>query len=276
MTRVGKIARFPHAVREQLNCRLRNGEKGRLLLKWLNTLPEARTVLAAEFGSQPVSEPNLSQWRKGGYREWLLAQESLSEVRLLMEEAGELEKLGSGEFTQRLTLWLSVRCAIEARKQRQAGADPDLAAFGRLCRGLTALRRGEHSARRLELEETRLELSQGAGSKKLEKLFWEWTMRPDIKQKLFPKRLTSEERDEQFRMIFGWVPDAASPGEQNTGSQREKKAAEAQRPEPDSDRSRAGVQSQEVSTRENGTDTAETSAVAEKLRRDQTSRLAGA
>jgi len=55
-TRIGKIARLPLAVREELNTRLRNGESGRKLVPWLNGLPAAREVLAAECKGAPITE----------------------------------------------------------------------------------------------------------------------------------------------------------------------------------------------------------------------------
>jgi len=66
-TRTGKIARLPRKIREQLNRRLENGEPGNRLVEWLNSLPEVQKVLAADFDGEPVSEPNLSRWRQGGY-----------------------------------------------------------------------------------------------------------------------------------------------------------------------------------------------------------------
>jgi hypothetical protein len=39
MTRTGKIARLPLAIRWQLNQRLQHGEVGASLLRWLNSLP---------------------------------------------------------------------------------------------------------------------------------------------------------------------------------------------------------------------------------------------
>jgi hypothetical protein len=70
-SRTGKIARLPHEVREQLNQKIRNGEIGRKICEWVNSLPEVQSVLALEFRGKPITEQNLSEWRKGGYREWL-------------------------------------------------------------------------------------------------------------------------------------------------------------------------------------------------------------
>src|SRR5208282_4794000 len=67
MTRVGKIAHLPHDIREQLNRRLMDGETGRDLVAWLNSLPETQRVTLALFDGRPVSEQNLSEWKQGGY-----------------------------------------------------------------------------------------------------------------------------------------------------------------------------------------------------------------
>ena len=52
-TRVGKIARLPHDIREQLNQRLFNGALGPELMNWLNALPEVQQVLSDFFESSP-------------------------------------------------------------------------------------------------------------------------------------------------------------------------------------------------------------------------------
>ena len=60
-TRNGKIARLPRAIRNELNRRLDEGEQGKKLVAWLNTLPEARAIVAVEFGGKPIREQNLSE-----------------------------------------------------------------------------------------------------------------------------------------------------------------------------------------------------------------------
>jgi len=70
MSRNGKIARLPAAIREELNQRLLDGEKGKLLVEWLNSLPQVQSVLKAKFQAIPISEHNLSQWKTGGYTAW--------------------------------------------------------------------------------------------------------------------------------------------------------------------------------------------------------------
>ena len=90
MTRTGKIARLPRDIREELNRRLRDGEQGKQLVAWLNSLPETQSMIEQEFSGRPISEQNLSEWKQGGYPEWLAHQIALESVRNLRANAGEL------------------------------------------------------------------------------------------------------------------------------------------------------------------------------------------
>jgi hypothetical protein len=49
MTRNGKIARLPAAMRDELNQRLLDGQPGKELVEWLNGLPKVQALLKAEF-----------------------------------------------------------------------------------------------------------------------------------------------------------------------------------------------------------------------------------
>ena len=96
LTHNGKIGRLPKAVQEQLNRRLENGENGRRLVTWLNSLSEVQAVMAAEFKGKPVREQNLSEWRKHGYTKWLWRQEALEMTR---EMTGSASFLGGGDIS---------------------------------------------------------------------------------------------------------------------------------------------------------------------------------
>jgi hypothetical protein len=91
MSRNGKIARLPHNIREDLNLRLENNEEGQPLLDWLNALPQTREVLDKSFNGVPISKQNLSEWRQGGYREWVIRNDLSSHVNLLAENTHWIE-----------------------------------------------------------------------------------------------------------------------------------------------------------------------------------------
>lgn len=60
MSRIGKIARLPHDIREQLNRHLLDGQSGPAILAWVNELPPCCQMLAQKFGGRPIDEDNLT------------------------------------------------------------------------------------------------------------------------------------------------------------------------------------------------------------------------
>jgi hypothetical protein len=88
MTRTGKIARLPKNIREELNQRLDDGNQGARLVAWLNSLPEVQAVLARDFEGKAISEQNLSEWRKGGFRDWQSKTEWLQMVQRSQMQRG--------------------------------------------------------------------------------------------------------------------------------------------------------------------------------------------
>jgi hypothetical protein len=96
-TRIGKIARLPAAIREQLNLQLENGALGTDLLAWLNGLPEVQRIMAELFGGRPLTHQNLSVWRYGGYQDWLVSRDGRIQLREMMQEAQSLNESGSGK-----------------------------------------------------------------------------------------------------------------------------------------------------------------------------------
>jgi len=152
-TRNGKIARLPEALRRQLNHRLQDGELGPQLVAWLNALPEVQAVMQAEFAGHPVREQNLSEWRQGGYAEWLEQEEALETAGRIIGNVAEWTQTASGPLTDKMALWTTTRCLVAARRLERA-APGDEKAWNRLrelCQTVAALRRGDHRAQRLEL-----------------------------------------------------------------------------------------------------------------------------
>jgi hypothetical protein len=76
--RTGKVARLPRATREKLNQLLADGVRYRDII--------------AQLGSEAagLSDQNISRWKDGGYRDWLLEQTWLTETRLRQNSASDL------------------------------------------------------------------------------------------------------------------------------------------------------------------------------------------
>ena len=96
MTRNGKIARLSGCVREELNTRLDDGEQGENLLDWLHDQPEVQASLEENFHGAPITKQNLSEWRKGGFREWQVRRELCHHAGQLAESVQELNQAVDG------------------------------------------------------------------------------------------------------------------------------------------------------------------------------------
>ncbi len=174
MTRNGKIARLPCSIRDLLNGRLRDGESGKGLVEWLNGLPKVQEVLAEEFGGRPISEQNLSEWKQGGFEDWLRHQEACAWVRTLVDESTDLEE-EAGDVS--VADWLSAPVAVALGRWIQevaAGAqnNPEQRkGLLAIARELAELRRSDHEEERLRIERARWDAEQQEKSdEELEKL----------------------------------------------------------------------------------------------------------
>src|SRR6266853_4950456 len=107
LTRNGKIARLPLAVRQELNRRMDEGEQGKKLVAWLNGLPAVQAIVAKEFGGKAIREQNLSEWKQGGYRDWLAKQEALEIAERLGEDAAEWAREDRAPLTDTVAHWLA-------------------------------------------------------------------------------------------------------------------------------------------------------------------------
>ena len=162
MTRLGKIARLPRAVREELNRRLADGEMGKGLVEWLNALPEVQAVLQAQFGGRALTEQNLSGWKQGGFEDWQRHEEARAWAGLLAEESDDLEAQ-SGKIRLADRAAVPVVVALGQLLQ-QATASDDAAEQRKTVLGvaqqLAQLRRGNCAAERVRLEAERWETSR--------------------------------------------------------------------------------------------------------------------
>jgi hypothetical protein len=156
--RNGKIARLPRSIRNELNERLDRSEESPQLLEWLNTLPEVQQVVKDHFAGVPISKQNLSEWRQGGFEEWLARRNLCEDARDLTELAEEMDDEDSqmvladdvaqvlaARFGSLIANWNGeVNEKFEAKSR----------VLNRLCRSVVQLQRGMHRAKREGFELT--------------------------------------------------------------------------------------------------------------------------
>jgi hypothetical protein len=153
MTRNGKIARLPLDIREELNQRLQNGQQGKLLVEWLNSLPKVQAVMTAEFDAQPVAENNLSAWKTGGYVAWEQDQTLRQGLDFFMAKAGGLRAAVKNGLTDRMALFLAAKMALEFnRLDSVPDGEEKSKAWRELLGSLVLLRRGEVHGEKLRLD----------------------------------------------------------------------------------------------------------------------------
>ena len=97
---VGKIARLPKDIREELNRRMDDGQPASVILPWVNELPAVKTVLETHFGGAPINDGNLSEWRQHGHQRWLEKQESVTELKELAEDAKDFSDTTGGNLAR--------------------------------------------------------------------------------------------------------------------------------------------------------------------------------
>jgi hypothetical protein len=186
MTRNGKIARLPAAIREELNQRLLDGEQAKPLVEWLNGLPKVQAVLQAKFNGNPITENNLSQWKNGGFPAWHVGEEMADSVSSIIQGTTSLQAVAKGGLTDRMALMLAANMALEMQRLQSASDGNEKAKIWRELRiGLLALRRSELYAKRLEIEEIR---------------------HPKPEKKKKQRKLTPEENKQRIRKILGLGP----------------------------------------------------------------------
>lgn len=159
MSRIGKIARLPHDIREQLNRRILDGQSGPEILKWVNDLPPCRQMLAQKFGGRPIDDNNLYEWRHGGYEEWLWHEDRRDRLSSQFEYVAKLDAVGDGSQVAE-----QLGAVVAAELMRQLNFLDGIIDMNdrwfrlrEISRELTRFRRENCNNARLRLAEQRLE-----------------------------------------------------------------------------------------------------------------------
>jgi hypothetical protein len=207
-TRTGKIARLPRHIRDQLNRRLHDGEQAKRLAVWLNTLPEVQAIMAAVFAGKPIRPQNLSEWKQGGYRDWLLQQEALPLARQLTQDAAHLQShLSIADF---LAHSIAARYALATCALSAQDGPEQWRRLREVCADAVQLRRGDQAAERLRLDRDRLARHHQPVEEVVAEYFHPWARNPKVRDWICCDSLSPGERERRLREIFGLSPDDTS------------------------------------------------------------------
>lgn len=201
-----KIARLPRTLRDELNRRLDDGEEGGTLLVWLNASPAVQSLPVREHEGHTITKQNLSEWRKSGFLQWQAQQDILNHVQEMSADARELSDAADGLLTDHLAALLTARYA-----RLMSGWDGEvtddfrrkLRAMRTMSQDIVELRRGDHSAARLQIEQDRLKEAQDWSEAELVEAFERWARNPKVREWVCGSRTDPEERARKIRAIFG-------------------------------------------------------------------------
>jgi len=213
MTRIGKIARLPREIRGQLNRRLQDGEPGRQLVAWLNALPDVQAVLRRDFDGRPINEPNLTDWKQGGYCEWVTRQEVLTQAAEMAADAEELAEVTQGRMADHLAMVLTARYAAELAACNGEQGDElrrRLRALRELCHDVVELQRGSHNAARVKIEQARLDRDREKAEEDVVEVFLRWIDFPKVRDHVFGEAASLEDRKARLLELFSRKPDPAA------------------------------------------------------------------
>jgi hypothetical protein len=162
-TRTGKIARLPHSLREEINRRLLDGETSGTLLAWLNAEPEAVRIWEAHFEGVPASAENLSQWRLGGYKDWISRREKAEHLKTLSRFATDLVKSGGNIADGAASIMAGhiLEAMEESANLVVTGGSDDaekdpLDGLAKMAKAVAALQKGGIARQRLELDKVKV------------------------------------------------------------------------------------------------------------------------
>lgn len=205
MARQGKIARLPHRLREQVNRRLLDGETSRTLLQWLNAQDDAVEVWEALFEGAPANPQNLSEWRTGGYREWLQRRQKSENLKTLASYASDLAKAG-GSISDGAAA-IAAGHVLEALENAATDEDVDLS---KMVSAVTALQNADLAKRNLKLNQRKesnrekiIELSKDKFEKQTVETFMKWAKTKEAQAILNNGKSKHVQMGMLREMIFG-------------------------------------------------------------------------
>jgi hypothetical protein len=228
----GKIGRCPPHVREEVCRRLFEGQTGRKICTWLNEHPDVLRVLDEHFGEEPVTEQNLSEWRKNGFQKWLARRDQLETTKQLADYSLQLaEGMTPTEGAARIAggqlLMIFEDLDIEAQRTllkekpgtyialldalarvKKSEADAEKARQAKITNELNT-RRLEQNERKLALDEKRFQVRTA-------ELFLEWFDNETAKRIAEGKAARSVKIEQLREAMFG-------PADQNPDGQGEEK-----------------------------------------------------
>jgi hypothetical protein len=202
-TRKGKIASLPLALRQELNRRLDDGQRGPQLLAWLNTEEAVLKVLDEHWGEQPINAQNLTEWRQGGYQDHLRRRERVDNLKALSEYALKLGEAAGGSIADGSAAIAGGKI-MELLEEAQGGELKDLV------KSLDLIRSGDHEREKMSLRQKTLaqrdemiSLTRQKFHRQSAELFLKWYADKKVKEVVESRATNADKIELLGQHIFG-------------------------------------------------------------------------
>jgi hypothetical protein len=201
--RKGKIGRMPVAIRNEVNRRLFENEGGSKILTWLHEQPDALRILDEYFAEEPVTAQNLSEWRKGGYQDWLRRRDQVDRLKDLSEFALKLGEAAGGSIADGSAAIAGGRIM----NMMESADDEDMSG---LVKSLFLIRAGDQEKVKLDIRKKVLsqrdeviDLSKKKFQRQTCELYLKWYDDERAKKVVESRASNSEKLEQLGKVMFG-------------------------------------------------------------------------
>ncbi len=219
MARQGKIARLPNHLRREVNQRLLDGQTAPVILAWLNDQPEAVKIWEAHFEGVPANAQNLSEWRLGGYKDWIADNEKAEALKTLTDFSISMAKANGGNIAKGAEAAIAghILGNLEALIHADEGSEEPDDPIGRLQKltdAVAKIRRNDQREEKDKNDKKRLRIldrQQALNQKKFEtqtvNMFIEWARTPEAVAILESGKPKHVQMDLIRGLLFGKPPE---------------------------------------------------------------------
>ena len=168
-------------------------------------MPEVKAVMAQYFNGRPLRQQNISEWKQGGYRDWLHHRQLLEQKRELAADAKDLSDTASGlpdSLFGMLTLDYT-DLMMNGDKETPEEFEQRRKRLSLVSHDIARMHRCHINTRRVEVQEARLERDEEKTEEQLHFKFMEWVENPAIRRACI---LEPMEANRQTRQHFGMPP----------------------------------------------------------------------
>jgi hypothetical protein len=211
IARKGKVARLPVAIRNKLNEKLLDNVAGPSILSWVNREMGFK-------GPAAITAQNLSEWRAGGFADWLENQDKVDRVKQLSELAFRLAQTGGNTITESAAAIaggqvLSILEDFDVETQKALMAEKPgnyldlLDRIARLQKSGADERKIKQNERKLNLDERKLQLDEQKFQRQTAELFLKFYDDRKAKEIAEGKAGKSVKIEQLKLLIFGENPN---------------------------------------------------------------------